>query len=479
MVSKDYDEILIGSGSGKKVIEESLRRDPGKRVAVIEKDEQGGICLNRGCRPTKMLLSTADTVRVVEGASNFGIDASITGKDFPAVMERMRRNQEAARSEIQDNFFDRPNVDYYHGLVRFQGPRSIRVEGDVELAGERFFLCAGSEPMIPPIMGLEETPYLTSRGALNLKEMPESLAIIGGGYIAAEMGYFFSAIGTDVTIFGRNNQFIPGEEPEVSHVVQTRLGSHLDLNLGYEVIRAVELESGLIEVIAENGGSREEKVRQVERVIVATGRLPVNERMSPEKAGVELDERGWIKVDEQLRTTQDHIWAMGDCIGGYLFKHVADYEAEIVAQNAVYRNDKKPNYQAVPHAVFTEPEVSAVGLSEDEAVKRYGAEDVFIGFARFEDTVKGQAIGARGCFVKVIATGDGQILGAHIVGPHSSILIHELALAMAWNVNVDDLAAAIFVHPSLSKVVKKACDRVVLLKEYREELEDCLPGFKF
>ncbi|MFP3953831.1 MAG: dihydrolipoyl dehydrogenase [Candidatus Bipolaricaulota bacterium] len=474
---KCYDDVLIGSGSGKKVIEASLEKDPGAEVAVIEKDRRGGICLNRGCRPTKILLSSADAVRAVERASSFGVDASIDRKDSSAVMERMRANQKEARSEINREFFARPNVHYYQGTARFTGPRTVKVNGQTEISGGRFFLCAGSEPVVPPIDGLDETPYLTSKEALALKELPDSLAVIGGGYIAAEMGYFFASMDTEVTIFGRNEQFVPSEEPEISYVVGRDQEKVLDLHRGYEVTQTEELEDGLLEIVARNGETGEVKSVRAGEVLVATGRGPINDLMNPEKAGVELDGRGWIEVDSHLRTAQDHIWAMGDCTGGYLFKHVSDYEADIVVENAVLGRDVEADYRAVPHAIFTDPEVAAVGLGEAEAAEKYGRENIVIGFSRFDETVKGQAIGARNGFVKVISTRGGEVLGGHIVGANASILIQEIVLAMEADRGVDDLAFSIHVHPALSKVIKKACRERLSPEEYHHALDGFLPGF--
>ena len=159
-------------------------------------------------------------------------------------------------------------------------------------------------------------------------------------------------------------------------------------------------------------------------------------------------------MDQNLRTSQDHLWAMGDCIGKYLFKHAADYEAEIVMENAIYGKELETDYSAMPHAVFTRPEVAAVGISEKKAIEKYGEEKISIGFAKLKDTVKGQAIEAKNGFVKVLIHESGKILGAHLVGPHSSVLIQELVLAMENNLSVDKVASSVHIHPALSKVVK-------------------------
>ena len=465
MAQKSYDVILVGSGSGKTAIQRVLDEDPNKEVAVVEKDELGGICLNRGCRPSKHLLYPADLVRSIEEAYEVGIDGAVREKDFRAVMERTRQNQDQAREKIKETFFARDNVDYYQGTGKFQDPHTLEVNGET-ISGDTFFLSTGSKPLIPPIEGIERVPYLTSKDVFDLEVLPPSVVIVGGGYIGAELGHFLSAMGSDVTIIGRNSQFVPDENPEISAVLQREMSNYLELEFGLEVTKVEQLDDGEVGLTAEEG-SGEARDYQASEVLIATGRAPNNELLNPEKAGIELDERGWIEVDDELRTSQDHIWAMGDCIGGYLFKHVAEYEAEIVGENATDGPNKKVDYSSIPHALFTRPEVAAAGMSVEEASEEFGEDGVLVGFARFTDTVKGQAIEAKGAMVKIILTDDGKILGADIVGPEASILIQEIVIAMENDLDIEALASSIYVHPALSKVIKKASENKIPLKEYR------------
>jgi len=462
---KSYDVILIGSGSGKTAIQWVLEEEPDKEVAVVEKDELGGICLNRGCRPSKQLLYPADLVRSIEEAHEVGIDGAVRGKDFRAVMDRTRENQDRAREKMKETFFARDNVDYYQGTGKFRGPHTLEVNGET-ISGDNFFLCTGSKPLIPPIEGIESVPYLTSRDVFDLQELPPSIVIVGGGYIGAELGHFFSAMGAEVTIIGRNCQFIPDEDPEISAAVQREMSNYLELELGLEVTKVEQLAGGKVALTAEEGLGEARGYRASE-ILIATGRAPNNDLLEPEKALVEMDERGWIEVDDELRTSQGHIWAMGDCIGRYLFKHVAEYEAEIVGENATNGSNKKVDYSSVPHALFTRPEAAAVGMSAEEAATEFGEDGVLVGFARFTDTVKGQAIEASKGMVKIILTDEGEILGAGIVGPEASILIQEIVIAMENNLGIKALASSIYAHPALSKVVKKASENRIPLGEYR------------
>jgi mycothione reductase len=463
--NKSYDVILVGSGSGKTAIQRVLDEDPTKEVAVVEKDELGGICLNRGCRPSKHLLYPADLVRTINEAHQVGIDGAIREKDFRTVMERTRENQDQAREKMKETFFARENVDYYQGTGKFRDPHTLEVNGET-ITGDTFFLCTGSKPLIPPIDGIESVSYLTSKDVFDLEKLPLSIVIVGGGYIGAELGHFLSAMGSKVTIIGRNNQFIPDEDPEISAVVRREMADQLDLELGLEVTEVEQLSEGEVTLTAEEDSGEARNYRASE-VLIATGRAPNNELLNPENAEIELNERGWIKVDDELRTAQDHIWAMGDCIGRYLFKHVGEYEAEIVGENATDGPNKTVDYSSVPHALFTRPEVAAAGMSLEEASEEYGEDELSIGFTNFTDTVKGQAIEANKGMVKIILTDDGEILGASIVGPEASILIQGIVIAMENELGIEALASSIYVHPALSKVVKKASENRVPLGEYR------------
>jgi len=308
---------------------------------------------------------------------------------------------------------------------------------------------------------LEKTGYLTSDTVLKLNQMPESIAIIGGGYIAAEYGHFFSAMGSKVTIIGRNLQFLPDEEPEVSALAKRELQKHMTIITNHEVREAELTESGMKKLVAANRENGKAIEVTANEILVATGRGPNTDVLHPEKGGIEVDKEGWIVVNEYLETSQPNVWAMGDADGKFPFKHKANYEAQVVYYNAFMKMGVKADYHAVPHAVFTHPEVASVGLREKEAGEKHGKDNVLIGIHRYQDTAKGDAMGLKeNYFVKVIALkGSMKILGAHIIGPHASVLIQEIInLMYTPEESATPIIRAMHIHPALSEVVQRAFD---------------------
>jgi mycothione reductase len=463
---KNYGLIVIGSGSAMNIVDPMLREDPSMKVAVVDKDEPGGICLTRGCIPSKILLYPAELVRLTEKAREFGIATQVTSIDFARVMGRMRELIDADIDSIRQGLSTSDNIDYYHDVAEFLAPYTLKV-GSETITSKTIFLCIGSKTMIPDVKGLKETGYLTSDEALRLKSLPDSISIIGGGYIAAELGHFLAAMGSKVTILGRNPQFIPEEEPEVSEVLRRELGRHMTILTNKEV-REAKGSGGVKSLEAVDMGTGDRTVVEASEILVAAGRGPTSDILHPEKGGVATDEKGWIKVDEYLQTTQPGVWAMGDADGRFLFKHVANYESEVVYYNAVLKRKVKADYHAVPHAVFTYPEAAGVGMKEAEAVQRLGKENIVIGFYRYEDTAKGEAMAAKDFFVKIIMErGSERIVGAHIAGPYASMLIQELVNAMyTGDQGPRDLRRSMYTHPALNEVVQRALFSVYDVDDY-------------
>lgn len=454
---ENYDLIIIGTGSAMNYINPILDSNPEMRVAVIDKDEPGGICLTRGCIPSKILLYPAELIREIETASVFGIKLEIKDIDFLAIMERMRRkigeNIEAIRKGLADN----PYLDYYHERAEFISPYTLKV-GEKTLHSEMIFLCTGSKPAIPPIKGLEEAGYLTSDTVLKLTECPKKLAILGGSYIAAEYGHFFSAMGSKVTVIGRNSQFLPQEEPEISRLASMKMSEYMQIITNHEAIEVRKEDNRQKTVVAKENNSGKELKITVDEILVATGRVPNTDILHPERAGIKTDIQGWILVNEFLETSQPNIWAFGDANGKYLLKHVANYESRIVFFNAILKEKVKADYHAVPHAVFSYPEIAGVGMGEQEALEKYGEERILIGLKFFEDTAKGAAMEIRDYFVKVILDAEEEkIVGAHIIGPHASVLIHQIIpLMYTESRSAEPIMRGMDIHPSLSEVVTRA-----------------------
>ncbi len=454
---ESYDLIVVGTGSAMNYINSIIDSNPKMKIAVIDKDEPGGICLTRGCIPSKILLYPAELIRELETASTFGIKLEIQGIDFLAIMERMRRKIGEDIESIKKGLTENPYIDYYHETAEFISPYTLKA-GEKTLHSEMIFLCTGSKPAIPPIKGLEETGYLTSDTVLKLTECPKKLAILGGSYIAAEYGNFFSAMGSEVTVIGRNSQFLPQEEPEISKLAMMKMSEYMQVITNHEAIEVRKEDNGQKIVVAKEKDSGKEIKITADEILVATGRSPNTDILHPERAGIKTDAQGWIQVNEYLETSQPNIWAFGDANGKYLLKHVGNYESGIVYLNSILNEKTKADYHAVPHAVFSYPEIAGVGMKEQEAVEKYGEERILIGLKFFEDTAKGSAMEIRDYFVKVILDAEEEkILGAHIIGPHASVLIHQIIpLMYTESKSSEPIMRGMDIHPSLSEVVTRA-----------------------
>jgi len=469
---KEYDLISIGTGSAMSIVSVMIQENPQMKVAVIDKDEPGGICLTRGCIPSKLLLYPAELVRMIGEAEELGLDVTIEKKDFSRVMERMRALIYKDIDMIRQGLSHSENVDYYPTVAEFVSPYTLKV-GDETITSKMIFLCTGSKPMIPPVKGLDEVGYLTSDTLLKMNRLPESVAIVGGGYIAAEYGHFLSAMGSKVTIIGRNPQFLKQEEPEVSALAKRELEKYMAILTNHEVHEAEKTSTGKKRLIAVDRESGEKTVITADEILVATGRGPNTDILHLEKAGIATDNRGWIIVNEHLETSQPNIWAFGDANGRHLFKHAANYESTVVYYNAVLKKTITADYHAIPHAVFTYPEIGSVGLKEKETVEKYGEDKVLVGMYRYEDTAKGEAMGVKDYFVKVIVEKETlKILGAHIIGPYASVLVQEIVnLMYTPDKSATPITNGMHIHPALNEVVERAFRSLMPPEQYRHLIE--------
>jgi dihydrolipoamide dehydrogenase len=470
---KTYDLIVIGSGSAMEIVNTILQENQSMKVAIIDKDEPGGICLTRGCIPSKILLYPAELVRTIDRASEFGIDVSVKRIDFAEVMERMKNFINKNINAIRQGLSNSKNIDYYPTLAEFTAPYTLKVGGN-NITSKMIFLCTGSRPVIPPIKGLQNVGYLTSDTILKLDRLPETTTIIGGGYIAAEYGHFLSAMGSKVTIIGRNPLFIPDEEPEISALAKRELQKHMTIITNHEVRSAERTLTGKKKLIAANRENQKEVEIVGDEILVASGREPNTDILHPERAGIKTDEKGYIIVNEYAETSQPNIWALGDADGKFPFKHVANHEAQIVYYNAVLKRKEKTDYHAIPHAIFTDPEIAGVGLQEKQAIQEYGKDNVLIGFQRFQDTAKGEAMGLKDYFVKVIVERKNmKILGAHIIGPEASVLIQEIInLMYTPDQSAETIINAMHIHPALSEVVQRAFFSLMPPEHYNHSIEE-------
>jgi mycothione reductase len=447
-----FDVLVIGSGSGMIVASNAIAN--GLKTAVVESGSMGGTCVNRGCIPSKMLIYPADVAVMIHDAKNVDVNATINSVNFERIMNRMQRfvtddsQHQAAAVETT------PNLTWFKDVGAFISDYTMKV-GEHIIKADKVFIVSGARPSIPPIKGIDGVNYLTSDTVLELKNPPKSMIIIGGGYIAAEYSHFFSSMGTDVTIVQRSPRLLPEEEPEISELLKEEIGKRMKIFTNYEAIE-VEEKHGVKTVKAKNRETGNLKEFSAETLLVATGRVPNSDLLKPEKTGVELDDRGYVKVNEYLETRKKNIWAFGDAIGKEMFKHVANYEAEVAWHNAVHDHKVNMDYSAAPHAVFTHPQIASVGLKEAEA-KQKGYK-ILVGKGFYKDTALGAAMGEPEGFVKVIVEqASGKILGGHIIGPFASILIQEIINAMAsGDKTFLPIIRGMHIHPAMPEVVQKA-----------------------
>ncbi len=457
MSTKEYELVVVGGGTANNVA--AAAADEGIDTALVEKGKLGGTCLNRGCNPSKILIQAANVAETVRGSGRFGVESSLDGIDFAGIVESMDSTLSGIADGMEERYRANENLTLYNDEASFVDERTVEVGGD-ELRGEKVVVATGSSPLVPPIEGIDEVDYITSNEALYLDEPPESLVIVGGGYIACELGYFFDAMGTEVRIVEANDVLLHREDGEVAEEFQGIAEERHEVHTGYIGTSVSETPEG-IEVVAEptgggsGDGADEDEIRVTgEKLLVAAGGKPNTESLGLEKAGIETDERGFVKTNERLETTAEGVWAQGDVAGNFMFKHSGDYETQHVIRNVVHDADEEVDYTAMPHAIFTEPQIAGVGRTEEE-LEDEGI-DYTVGKARYADSAMGRAKKLEHGFAKVLVAPDGEILGFHVVGEEASVVVHEAVVAMRNGVTADEVADTVHAHPTLSRVVESA-----------------------
>jgi dihydrolipoamide dehydrogenase len=444
---KKFDVIVIGSGSGGEIVESALSHN--FSVAWVDKGPLGGTCLNVGCIPSKMLIYPADRIVEIQDAKKLGIKADINEVDFNLIMKHMREPIIESHEHMEKGLHNIDNFTYYKGIGHFISDYTIKIN-DEQIQGDKIFIGSGARPLIPPIKGVEDIDYLTNENVFDLTNKPESISIIGGGYIAVEFAHFFAAMGTKVTVFQRGDRLITPSEPEISDLLLKQMKKRMDILTNIEVFELRKEGIGCT-VIGKNKITGEETKVNSEKVLIAIGRKSNADLLKVENTGVKTDERGYISVNEYLETSKKNIWAFGDAIGKYMFKHVANEEAIVVWNNAVHDKKTKMDYSAVPYAAFTYPQIAAVGLTERQAKENH---NILVGKAMYSDVAKGEAMMELEGFSKAIVDKEtGKILGFHIIGPYAPILIQEVINAMALGGQIGFIGQGMHIHPALSELI--------------------------
>jgi mycothione reductase len=446
----NFDLVIIGTGSGNSILDE---RFAGWRVAIVEKGVFGGTCLNVGCIPTKMFVHPADLASMPAAGARLGVDATLDGVRWTDVRDRIfgRIDPIAAGGlEYRANHPDNRNVTVYRGAARFTGPRRLEVDGET-ITADRVVLAAGGRPIVPDVPGLEEVGYHTSDTVMRLDELPRRLTIIGSGFVSAEFAHVFSSFGVEVTVLARSGALLRHEDGDISARFTELARKKWDVRLERKVLRASRTAGG---ILLELDG---DETVETDLVLVAIGRMPNSDLLNLPAAGIDVTPTGHVVVDGHQQTTAEGVWALGDISSPFELKHVANHEARIVRHNLL--NPSSPlvaDHRFVPHAVFTSPQVAAVGLTEEQArtqgIRYVSSTQDYAGIAygwAMEDTTG---------FAKLLADPvTGQLLGAHIIGPQAPTLIQPLIQAMSFGLDARTMATGQYwIHPAMPELVENA-----------------------
>ena len=442
----ECDVCVIGAGSGGLSVAVGAAQ-LGARTILFEKGEMGGDCLNYGCVPSKALLAAAHAAHTIKDAGQFGIHADSPQVDFPAVMAHVREVIAQIAPHDSADRLEGLGVRVIRGLAAFTGHDEVSGAG-VRVRARRFVIAAGSSAVIPPVQGIEDVPVLTNETLFSLNQRPEHLVIVGGGPIGVEMAQAFRRLGSAVTLLQRG-RLLPHDEPELVGVVRERLVAEgITLHEGAEFTGVARDGTGIVVRHGVDGEARGT------HLLVAAGRQPRLAGLALERAGIAFTPGG-ITVDARLRTTNKRVYALGDIIGQPRFTHTAGHQAGILIRNALFRLPAKVDYRALPWVTYCDPELAQVGLTEQQARKRFGAAVRALRVDLGEnDRARTERRSDGG--IKVVIDPRGTILGAGIVGAHAGELIGLWGLAITRKLRLSALTGVIFPYPTLGELSKAA-----------------------
>lgn len=444
----DYDLVAIGAGSA--AFAAAIRAtNLGGRVAIVERDTVGGTCVNVGCIPSKNLLAASETFHRAGHHPFAGISTTQVGVDMGTLVGMKNDIVAELRGAKYEDLAAHYGFEIIRGNARFTGPGTIDVDGR-EIRAGHFVIATGSAPAVAPLEGLEEAGYLTSTSAMELKELPESLIVVGGGYVGLEMGQIFRHLGVKVTIIASGETLAPREEPEISRWI-----TQMFQDEGFDVVtsaRAIRVEASEHKtVVAKVGGS--EQRFQAHEILMATGRKPVLEGLDLDKAGIEVDSEGRLVLDDELRTTNLQVFAAGDVTGAPQFVYVAAAHGTLVGDNAINGAGRKMDYKALPHVIFTSPNIAGVGMTEAEALQAGFECDCRT--LDLKDVPRAIVnLDVRGVFKIVADKETGQVLGIHAVAENAGEVMLAAVYAVKFGLTVQDLADTWAPYLTMSEGIK-------------------------
>jgi len=457
IVTEQFDLIIVGSGSGNSIPEYLADWN----IAIVERGVYGGTCLNVGCIPSKMFVLPADKALDARSGEKLNIDTQFNGADFGAMRDRVFSRIDAISDSGRDYRANgSPNVTLYEGTACFVGDKVFEVamndgSDPVRIAAPKVLLAAGARPVTPPIPGLSTTGFHTSDTIMRLPALPRRLGIIGGGFIAVEMGHVFSALGSAVTMINRSDGLLRGFDREVSDRFTEVFSERVEVRFGHVPTEVRRNANGEVEVDLAG------ETLVFDQILVATGREPNSDLLDVEQGGLECHHHGTVKVDDTMATSVPGVWAVGDIANSHQLKHLANAEAKVAFWNIAHSDEpgfvpRRQSYKAVPSAVFSNPQVARVGLTEEQAIEQGLPHKV--GRRDYGGTAYGWALVDETSFAKVIVNSEtGMIIGAHIIGPQAANLIQPIIQAMELDTPAADVAEKVFyIHPALTEVVENA-----------------------
>ena len=454
-----YDYIVLGSGSGNSFPTPEF---DGKSIALIDEAPRfGGTCLNHGCIPTKMFVLAADTAESAADSARLNIRTSFDGADWPAIVDRVFTNRIDAISRGGEEYRrggECPNIDVYDGHAEFIGPKTIRTSRNgepAEITADTIVLAAGSRTFVPDVITESGVPYLTNESVMRLPEKPESITILGGGFIAMEFAHIFQSLGTHVRIVNRS-PLLRHLDRDLAERFNALATERYEAHLGRTVASAFH-DANSVTLMLDDGTAVTSSA-----LLVATGRVPNGDRLGAAAGGVELHEDGRVKVDEFGRTTAEGVWALGDISSPFMLKHVANAELRAVRHNIlrVAAGDQSGMvpmpHDHVPSAIFTSPQIATVGLTEQQAID--AGYDVTCKIQNYGDVAYGWAMEDSTSIVKLVADRrTARLLGAHYMGPQASTLIQQMITVMAFDLDLREVARhQYWIHPALGEVTENA-----------------------
>src|SRR5690606_22754461 len=444
-----YDAVVIGTGQGGKPLAISLA-DSGRKTAVIERGPVGGSCVNYGCTPTKTMVASARVAYLARRAADFGIAVGSVSPDILQIRRRKDRVVEDFRKGSEKAIDETEGLELIRGEASFTGPKEIEIEGHSRrLTAETVVINTGARPSIPPIEGLDSVPYLDSTSIMELSRLPDHLLIIGGGYIGLEFGQMFRRFGSQVTIVQSGRQLLTREDPEVADEVRKILEEDgIRVYLSSKAVRAERNTSGEIKLTIENSKGIEPAFGS--HLLIATGRQPNSDRVGLELAGVETEDQGYIVVNDQLETSAEGIYAIGDVKGGPAFTHISYDDFRVLRSNLVEAGDASIKDRLVAYTVFIDPQLGRVGLTEAEA--RMEGKRIKVATMPMGRVARAIEMGETRGFMQAIVDADtGLILGATVLGVEGGELMSVIQVAMMATLPFTTLPDGIFVHPTLAE----------------------------